>query len=277
VNRQLLKPHRFITAVFLSVFAVTFILMEDYSFAQREKRDGDSSRVSRQQDKRSDDSSRVIRQQDRRGSDSPRVSRKQDKRGSNSPRVTHQRSKRRIISPSVSRQGNVIRKLPRGYRRVWHESRPYFYSGGVFYTQGTYGFIVVRAPIGSIVVSLPVGFRRLWVSDAYYYAYGGTFYRRAPSGFVVVAPPAEVVLEEEAPVLVQPSEAAEGQVSVTASILNVRSGPDLSYPLIYQVHSGYILELHGQSRGWLYVELPNGEFGWVMSEFTYRVKAPGSG
>jgi hypothetical protein len=51
----------------------------------------------------------------------------------------------------------------------------------------------------------------------------------------------------------------------------------LSYPLIYQVHSGYILEVHGQSRGWLYVELPNGEFGWVMAEFTYRLEAPGSG
>lgn len=275
--RQFIKPHCFITAVFLSVFAMTFILMEDYSFAQREKRGDDSSRVSRQQGNRGDDSSRVRKQQDRRGDDSSRVSRQLDRRGNESPRVTRHISKRRIISPSVSRQGHVIRKLPRGYRRVWHKSKPYFYSGGVFYTQGTYGFIVVRAPIGSIVVSLPVGFRRIWVSSAYYYSYGGTFYRRAPSGFVVVAPPAEVVLEEEAPVLVQPSEAAEGQVSVTAPILNVRSGPDLSYPLIYQVHSGYILEIHGQSRGWLYVELPNGEFGWVMSEFTYRLKAPGSG
>ena len=275
--RQLMKPHRLITVVFLSVFAVTFIFIEDYSFAKREGRGGDSSRVGRQQDRRGDDSSRVRKQHDKRGSNSPRVSRQHDRRGSDSTRVTRHRSKRRIISPRVSRHGHVVRKLPRGYRRVWYKNKPYFYIGGEFYTSGPSGFIVVRAPIGSIVVSLPVGFRRIWVSGAYFYTYGGTFYRRAPSGFVVVAPPAEVVLEEQAPVLVQPSEAAEGQVSVTASILNVRSGPDLSYPLIYQVHSGYILEVHGQSRGWLYVELPNGEFGWVMAEFTYRLEAPGSG
>ena len=261
--RQLIKPHHFITVFFIGVFTMSFILMEDYSFAQRERRGDDSSRVSRQQERRGDDSSRVSRQQDRRGSDSPRIDRN--------------RSKRRIISPSSPRYGYVVPKLPRGYRRIWHKSKPYYYISGVFYTPGPSGFIVVRAPIGSIVVSLPVGFRRIWVSDAYYYTYGGTFYRRAPSGFVVVAPPAEVILEEEAPVIVQPSEAAAGQVSVTASILNVRSGPDFSYPLIYQVHSGYILEVHGQSREWLYVELPNGEFGWVMAEFTYRLEAPGSG
>jgi len=260
---QLIKPHHFITVVFIGVFTMAFILMEDYSFAQRERRGSDSPRVSRQQD--------------RRGNDSPRVNRQQDRRGNDSPRIDRKRSKRRIISPSNPRYGHVVRKLPRGYRRTWYNSNPYYYMGGVFYTPGPTGFIVVRAPIGSIVVSLPVGFRRIWVSDAYYYTYGGTFYRRAPSGFVVVAQPADVVLEEEAPRLVQPSEAAAGQVSVTASILNVRSGPNLGYPLIYQVHSGYILELHGQSREWLYVELPNGEFGWVMAEFTYRLKAPGSG
>ncbi len=289
--RQVIKPYHLITIVFLCVFAVTFILVADYSFAQRERRGDDSSRARRQQDRNSDDSSRVSRrqgrrdddssrvrrQQDRRGDDSSRVSRRQGRRDDDSSRVTRHRSKRRVISPRVTRHGHVVRKLPRGYRRVWHKSKPYFYYSGVFYSPGPSGFVVVRAPIGSVVVSLPVGFRRIWVSGAFYYTYGGTFYRRAPSGFVVVSAPAEVVLEEEAPVIVQPSVAAEGQVSVVASILNVRSGPDLSYPLVYQVHRGYILEIHGQSREWLYVELPNGEFGWVMSEFTYRIQAPGSG
>jgi len=291
MHRQLIKPHHLLTVVFLGVFVMTFILMEDYSFARDERRGGNSSRVSRQQDsrdndssrvrkhkeRRGDDSSRATRQQNGRSDDSSRVNRKQNRRGNDSSYVTRHKSKRHVISPRVTRRGHVVRKLPRGYRRVWHKDKPYFYISGVFYSPGPSGFIVVRAPIGSIVVSLPVGFRRIWVSSSYYYTYGGTFYRRVPSGFVVVEPPVEVVLEEEAPVLVQPSEAASGQVSVTASILNVRSGPNLNYPLIYQVHSGYILEVHGQSRGWLYVELPNGEFGWVMSEFTYRLEAPGSG
>ena len=246
---QLIKSHRLFTVFFIGVFAVTLILLADYSFAKR----------------------------GRGGGDSPRVSEQHDRRGDKSPRVSSHRGKRRIISPRVTRHGNVVRKLPRGYKRVWHRSKPYFYSGGVFYMPGPSGFIVVRAPMGSVVVSLPVGYRRIWVSSAWYYTYGGVFYQEVPSGYVVVDPPAEVVVEEDAPDLVQPLESATGQVSVTAPILNVRSGPGLSYPLIYQVHIGYILEIHGKSNEWLYVELPNGEFGWVLAELTYRLKAPGSG
>ncbi|UCH79766.1 MAG: SH3 domain-containing protein [Nitrospiraceae bacterium] len=273
---QLIKPHHFLAIVFLSMVALTFILA-DYSFAQRERRDGDSSRVSREDDRRGSDAPRVSGQRERRGSDAPRVSKQRERRGSDAPRVTEQRSKRRIISPRVTRYGHVVRKLPRGYRRVWHRDKPYFYFGGVFYLKGPSGFVSVSAPIGAVIVSLPIGYTRVWVGSSWYYTYGGVFYRRAPSGYVVVNPPVDVILEEEVPIIVQPSEAASGQVSVTASILNVRSGPGLHFPLIYQVHRGYILEVHGQSREWLYVELPNGEFGWVMTDFTYRLEAPGSG
>ncbi len=110
-----------------------------------------------------------------------------------------------------------------------------------------------------------------------YYAYGGVFYRRVPSGYVVVEAPPDVVVEEAVPVLVQPPEIIEGTVSVIASVLNVRSGPGLSYPMIYQIHKGYILEVHGKAIGWLYVQLPNGEFGWVMNIYTTQLEPPGSG
>jgi hypothetical protein len=43
-----------------------------------------------------------------------------------------------------------------------------------------------------------------------------------------------------------------------------------------QVERGYILEVLGTTDGWLYVQLPNGEFGWVMAEFTLRLEK-GSG
>jgi hypothetical protein len=155
---------------------------------------------------------------------------------------------------------------------------PYFYRRGIFYRHAPSGYIVVGAPIGTIVVSLPVGYRRVWVEGAgYYYVYGGAFYRRVPSGYVVVEAPTSVVVEEEAPPLVQPPEAATGQVSVSASVLNVRAGPSLSYPVIYQIHKGYILEIHGKADGWLYVQLPNEEFGWVMTEYTIQLEPPASG
>jgi uncharacterized protein YraI len=96
------------------------------------------------------------------------------------------------------------------------------------------------------------------------------------SGYVVVEAPAAVIVEDDAPVLVQPHETADGQISITASVLNVRSGPGLGYPVIYQMHEGYVLEVHGKTTGWLFVELPNGEFGWVMTEFTKQLE-PASG
>jgi hypothetical protein len=154
---------------------------------------------------------------------------------------------------------------------------PYFYNRGVFYRNSRSGFIVVRAPRGAIVLNLPIGYRRIWVDNSMYYTYGGEFYRRAPGGYVVVDPPARLVVEEAAPAVVQPPEAATGIVSVTASILNVRSGPSLRDPIIYQIHKGYILEIHGKTTGWLYVQLPNGEFGWVMNIYTSAPEPPGSG
>lgn len=187
-----------------------------------------------------------------------------------------ERDKRHVISPRVSRHGHVVSKLPRGYRRTWLKRKPYFYHRGVFYRPARSGFIVVRAPVGSIIVSLPVGYQRLWIDGAVYYAYGSTFYRRVPTGYIVVDAPPIVVVEEEAPSLVQPSRPATGEVIVNAPVLNVRSGPSLSDPKIYQVDEGYILEVHGRSNGWLYVQLPNGEYGWVKSVFTKPVE-PASG
>lgn len=178
------------------------------------------------------------------------------------------KGKVRIFSPRPVRHGHVVPKLPRGYRRVWHSNTPYYYRYGIFYRPSPSGFIVVRAPIGLIISSLPVGYTRVWVGGVSYYVYAGAFYRKVPSGYVVVERPPGVYLEEDAPVLVEPPEAAEGIVTVTASALNVRAGPSLTHPVLYQVHRGYLLEVHGRATGWLYVELPDGEFGWVKRVFT---------
>jgi len=283
---------RFITIIFLSVFAVTFILIPDDSFArQRDKRRGDSPGVTRQGGKGRGDSPRVTRQGGKGRGDSPRVTRQGGKGRGDSPRVTrqrgkargvsprgtHRRGRRRVISPRVSRRGHVVPRLPRGYRRTWRKRDAYYYNRGIFYRRGSSGYIVIGAPVGAVVVSLPVGYRRMWVGDAWYYAYGGVFYRRGPSGYVVVEAPAAVDVQYDAPVLVQPSETVTGEVSVTVDILNVRTGPGLRHPVIYQIHEGYILEIHGKANGWLYVQLPNGEFGWVMTAFTTRQAPPGSG
>lgn len=186
-------------------------------------------------------------------------------------------SRRRVVrSPHVYKRGHVIPRLPRGYRRAWHNHSPYYYYGGVFYRPGLSGFVVVNPPVGMVVLSLPIGYRRVWVDDGWYYVYGDVFYRSAPGGYVVVEAPRTVIVEEP-PVILQPPELDSGEVSVIVSVLNVRAGPGLDYPVLYQIHQDYILEVHGKTTGWLYVELPNGEFGWVMNIYTRRIEPPGSG
>ena len=238
------------TIICVSIFALTSVLLSpNEAFAdERGRRGGRQTSEYREKDR-----GRVI-----------------------APHHARGKNRRRIISPRLGRHGHVVTSLPRGYRRTWHNRRPYYYSSGIFYRPARSGFTVVGAPFGAVVVSLPIGYQRLWIDNSAYYVYGGTFYRRVPAGYVVVERPAEVVVEEEVPVLVQPSRDATGQVIVDAPVLNVRSGPSMTNPRIYQVDEGYILEIHGRSNGWLYVQLPNGEYGWVKSVFTKPVE-PGNG
>lgn len=257
INRSIIiRP--FVTVLFIGMFLVTSVITVDDSFArQGDKRPGKSI----------DSKGRGDRSFDR------QRNRKNIKYG----HAARRRGRRIIISPRVSRYGYVVPRLPRGYRRIWHSRKPFYYYRGVFYRPGPAGFIVVGPPLGAIVVTLPIGYRRIWVDDLIYYTYGGVIYRRVPSGYAVVEAPPAVVIEEEAPAIVQPYEPATGKVSVTASILNVRSGPSITYPVIYQIHKGYILEIHGKTTGWIYVQLPNGEFGWVMNVYTDVLELPGSG
>jgi hypothetical protein len=64
-------------------------------------------------------------------------------------------------------------------------------------------------------------------------------------------------------------------ISVTADLLNVRSGPDLSKPVVQTVNGGDTLNVEGTAPGWLYVSLPGGRAGWVMERYTVPLsKAP---
>ncbi len=257
--------------------------------SKRGKGNGKASRVSSKRSKGNGKASHVTRQQGKGRDTAPRHTWQRGKGSGKTPRVTWQRGtgsgkshlfrdpiKRRVISPRFVRYGHVVPRLPFGYRRVWHRSKPYYYYRGTFYRPYRSGFTVIGPPIGTVVVSLPIGYQRVWLGNEAYYAYGGVLYRRAPSGYAVVESPPEIVVEKEPPAVVQPSGISSGKVSVTSSVLNVRTGPDLNYPVIYQVHEGYILEIHGSDTEWLYVQLPNGEYGWVMNVYTLPLE-PGSG
>lgn len=61
--------------------------------------------------------------------------------------------------------------------------------------------------------------------------------------------------------------AEASQVAVTASALNVRSGPGTHYRIITQVQKGTRLTVQKQQGGWLLVRLPNGHTGWVYGQY----------
>ncbi|HDR16918.1 MAG TPA: SH3 domain-containing protein [Desulfobacteraceae bacterium] len=61
------------------------------------------------------------------------------------------------------------------------------------------------------------------------------------------------------------------RISVTADLLNVRSGPGLNKPVVCTVRSGDILNVRAASDGWLYVTLSDGRPGWLMEYYTRRM------
>ena len=168
------------------------------------------------------------------------------------------------------RHGHVFAKLPRGYRTVYVDRSPYYFWDGIFYSPGPSGYVVVSGPVGAIVASLPLGHSRVSIGGGIYFSFGDTYYRQVPQGYMVVAPPAEVAVQPPPPQIY-------GSVSVITSRLNVRSGPGRRHPVVYELPQGTVLTVYGASGGWYYVQLPNGQYGWVMERFTTMIGPPAEG
>jgi len=97
--------------------------------------------------------------------------------------------------------GAVVRELPGGYRPyVWGGTRFYF-SAGVWYAPGPYGFVVTRPPVGLFVSVLPPFYSTVWFGGVPYYYADEVYYQWRPemNGYVVAAPPASVDQPAEAP------------------------------------------------------------------------------
>ena len=185
----------------------------------------------------------------------------------------------------IPAHGTVVTHLPRRHKAVRVGKIKYFYHGGIFYKRGPSGYVVIAAPIGAIVLDLPDGFISVVIGGVTYYNYAGVYYRKVPAGYVVVKTPSRRVVEAPAgSVVVQDASPAEqsspaviGIVSVTAQKLNVRSGPGKSHSEVRQVHQGDVLVIYGYVPDWLYVQLPDGQYGWVMKKYTTQLPPPASG
>lgn len=93
----------------------------------------------------------------------------------------------------------------------------------------------------------------------------------------VVLPPRPVVEQQVPSPVIPVPPPAMGKATVTAPLLNVRSGPGKGFKVLYQVSRGSILEIRGNAPGWYYVRLPNGQYGWVMTQFATPTALPANG
>ncbi len=186
------------------------------------------------------------------------------------PRAYRSRAARPPVHYSYWRDHDpLLRLLPLGVALLTIAGIHYYYhqERDVYYRQAPSGYITVPPPIGACVKTLPIGYTTFYASDARYFYYGGVYYRRAPAGYIVVNPPYMIQSSSGA---AEPSAtgSSSARVTVTAQLLNVRSGPGVEHPIIHQVAKGTLLETHGTAPGWLYVKLPVGCYGWVMIQFT---------
>jgi uncharacterized protein YgiM (DUF1202 family) len=77
-----------------------------------------------------------------------------------------------------------------------------------------------------------------------------------------VSPPAPEKIEPAPKPVTPPIQ----MVSVTASAVNIRSGPGMKNKVITTVKEGDELELLGESGSWLNVKLSNGMEGWIYQK-----------
>lgn len=56
-----------------------------------------------------------------------------------------------------------------------------------------------------------------------------------------------------------------GTVTVTGSVVNLRTGPGTNYPVVTKVNKGATLTVQDQAFGWYQVTTSNGTVGWIAS------------
>jgi len=88
--------------------------------------------------------------------------------------------------------GAVVRALPGGYRPYYYGGSRFYFSGGIWYAPGPYGFVVTRPPPGLFLTVLPPFYTTVWVGGVPYYYADNVYYQWQPAqnGYTVVDPPA---------------------------------------------------------------------------------------
>lgn len=85
-------------------------------------------------------------------------------------------------------KSSVVRDLPRGYKKVIVNKKPYYVHGHRYYSRVHNGYALVAPPVGSVFASLPFGAVNVTIGGNFFYRSGDVYLRPAPRGYVVVDP-----------------------------------------------------------------------------------------
>jgi len=97
--------------------------------------------------------------------------------------------------------GAVVHALPGGYRPYSYRGSRFYFSAGVWYAPGPYGFVVTRPPPGLFVTVLPPFYSTVWFGGVPYYYADEVYYQWRPdmNGYVVASAPPGADQPGEAP------------------------------------------------------------------------------
>ncbi len=166
--------------------------------------------------------------------------------------------------------GGVIERLPHGYRSL---KGGLFFHDGFYYRPAKHGFRVVHPPVGVIIASLPAGSITLTIRGIDFFFCQGVYYRPVDLGYQVVEKPVEPAPKQD------PIKQAEvgDHVAVFAEWLNLRRGPGKNHSAEQTLRKGTELAVKAVVENWYFVELKNGDTGWVMSRYTRTLMNPVQG
>lgn len=191
--------------------------------------------------------------------------RKEEKRSSQKKKYSGKRNRSKTVVPRVP-YGTVMPRIPVDRIEIHVGGVPYYFSDGTYYQRRQSNYKVVQAPTGAVISMLPeYDYSTVNVNGTTYFIYNGTYYARVDSGYMVVPTPVTYSETPPAPLL------CSGKIYITSRVLNVRSSPGQGYPIIGKLYRGNVLDIQGYAREWYYIQLPNGQFGWIHSRFTAPV------
>jgi hypothetical protein len=132
-------------------------------------------------------------------------------------------------------------------------------------------------PSGSVFWCVPFGAEVFLFGGLTYFWWNDIWYRPIYDRYVVVGSPYDTDVVDQEPTLT-PSTVGDGeQMVITEELLDVYSGPGLDYPVVYVLHAGDVVTIHGYDSDWVYVTNSNDENGWIMSQYASPVSSEASG